>query len=221
MTAGVQAAHMVELDLIPADYRNKRVLMRTLRTAAIVCLVLVCSAGFFSGVLQNSAAGTRSEIQRLDATAMLVNQQRATIANLALRKEALESTALLLKGLTTETALEKLLRTVGDAGSGASVWFLEWRVERLGAVVASSPPGAEDWFVIERPGSARAVPTVRVQMAITGQAGDRSAVSAFVRGLQAEAGIVDVRVQRASRPQNEDLVEFDLLVVADSSSADD
>lgn len=213
-------AYAAEIDLIPADYRKKRALVRTVRTLAIICLALVCMAVILSGLLQNAAAGIRAEMQRLEATASSVNQQRSTIAALALRKEALESKLLLLQGLRRETEVERLLRTVGDAVPGDSIWFLEWRLERVGAIVAAALAGADEWFVVERPSSTHTAPAVRVRMTIAGHARDRAAVSAFVQSLKAEIGIEDVRVQRASRRQKNGLVRFDLLVVADSGSAD-
>lgn len=212
-------AQMAEIDLIPADYRNERALLRTVRMVGIVVLALVCIAATLSGVLRHAAGGIRTEVQRLDATAALVNQQRSIIAGLALRKGALESKMSLLAGLRRGAALEEILRSVGRAAPGDSMWFLEWRFERLGAIVPAAPAGAEAWFVVEPQSSVQAAPAVRVQMTIAGQARDHAAVSAFVSSLLGEPGIEEVRVQRASRERNEGLVEFNLLVVADNGSA--
>lgn len=210
-------AQMAEIDLIPADYRNERALLRTIRTVGIVVLALVCAAAALSGVLRHAAAGVRSEMQRLEATASLVNQQRSAIAGLAQRKAALKAKLSLLRGLRSNGAVAETLLTVGHAVPEASVWLLEWRFQRLGAVVATIPDGASDYFVVgdEDPGTSRAV---RVEMTIVGQAHDHSAVSAFVSGLLGAPGIEDVRVQRASREGGESAVEFELLIAADSRS---
>lgn len=212
-------AGMPEIDLIPADYRNERALSRTVRTVGIAVVALVCVAAALSGGLRNAAAGARAEAQRLDAAAAMANLQRTTIDALALRKGALEAELSLLEGLRRGVALEDLLGTVAGAAPAGSVWFLTWQFERLGAVVAAAPVGAEGFFVIEDSAGAQEAPAVRVQMTIAGQARDHAAVSAFVSGLQAQAGIRDVRVQRASRENIDGVVDFDLLVVADSQRA--
>lgn len=211
-------AQTAEIDLIPADYRNERKLLRTVRTVGIVVLVLACAAAALAGGLRHAAAAVRTEVQRLEATAALVTQQRSTIAALALRKGMLEAKLSLLEGLRRDAGLEEMLSTVGTAAPADSVWFLEWRLERLGAVVAAAPAGAMGHFVVE-PDGGQGAPAVRVQMTIAGQAQDHAAVAAFVSSLLSKPGIEEVRVQRASREHTDNVVEFDLLVVAQSGSA--
>ena len=212
-------ARMPEIDLIPADYRHERALVRVVRNVGIVVLGLVCSAAALSGALRHTVVDTRAEVQRLDAAASMVDLQRTTIAGLAQRKDALQSEVALLQGLRRGAALDELLATVTRAAPAGALWFLSWQFERLGAVVALASTGAENYFVVDAERAAQGPPAVRMQMTIAGQARDHAAVSAFVSSLLEEPGIRDVRVQRASREQSDDLVDFDVLVVADSASA--
>jgi len=183
---------MVEIDLIPADYRAERALLRMLRRAGIVLLALVCAAAALAGGLRHAAAGMRGEVQRLDAIAAGVELQRTSAAALAVRKSALEMELAQLRGLRDGTAITDSLATVDRALAERGLWFLAWRFERVAA-----------------PGEAG----VRVQMSILGQALDHAAVSGFVGSLLEQPDVPEVRILRTSREGQTGEIGFELLVV--------
>lgn len=209
-----ELAHIAEIDLIPADYRSERALMRAIRTAGWAVLALVCLAGVLSGALRHAAAGVRSDVERLDAGAARVEAQRAAVAGLAQRKAALEAKVSLLEGLRRHAALGEILLSVNRAVPERQVWFLEWRYQRIGAVVPVVPAGAESYFVAASATSGQDTGTVRVQMTIVGQARDHAAVAMFVSSLLGEPGIEEVQIRGVSREIGANTVDFEVLVVA-------
>ena len=190
---------MVEIDLIPADYRAERALLRMLRRAGIVLLALVCAAAALAGGLRHAAAGMRGEVQRLDAIAAGVELQRASAAALAVRKSLLEMELAQLRSLRDGTAITDSLTTVDRALAERGLWFLAWRFERVGVAGAGSPPGSDAG--------------VRVQMSILGRALDHAAVSGFVGSLLQQPDVPEVRILRTSREGQTGEIEFELLVV--------
>lgn len=190
---------MVEIDLIPADYRAERALLRMLRRAGIVLLALVCAAAALAGGLRHAAAGMRGEVQRLDAIAAGVELQRASAAALAVRKSLLEMELAQLRSLRDGTAITDSLTTVDRALAERGLWFLAWRFERVGAAGAGSPPGSDAG--------------VRVQMSILGRALDHAAVSGFVGSLLQQPDVPEVRILRTSREGQTGEIDFELLVV--------
>ncbi|CAN5167983.1 hypothetical protein BH24PSE2_BH24PSE2_14590 [soil metagenome] len=210
------AAQLAEIDLIPADYRQQRALLRTVRVAGFVTLALACAAAAAGAGLRHAAAAVRMDVQRLEATASLVTRQRSEIAGLAARRDALQAEFVLLRGLRTDAAFDELLAIVASAVPADRIWLLEWRVERLGAVIAAAPARAAAHFTIDP--EASDVQAVRLQMTIIGEARDHAAVATFADALLVTAGIRDVRIRRASRDGPDSPVKFDLAVEADRGS---
>ncbi|HUO82314.1 MAG TPA: hypothetical protein VM616_05590 [Gammaproteobacteria bacterium] len=198
-------AHTIEIDLIPADYRAERALLRMLRRAGIVLLALVCIAAALAGGLRHAGAGVRDEIQRLDAVAAGVELQRAGVAALVIRKSTLETELAQLRSLRDPTAVTDSLKTVDRALSESGLWFLAWRFERVGPSAAGSSPGGET--------------AARVQMSILGQAHDHAAVSGFVGSLLEQPEVEDVRILKTAGNGDTGVIDFELLVVTAPGNA--
>lgn len=202
-------AQMAEIDLIPADYRSERAMLRQLRRAGIVLLALICVAATLGAGLRHATGVVRDEVMRLGAAAAAVELERSGIAGLTQRKAVLETELLQLRSLRSGTVITDSLQTVDRALSGGGqLWLLEWRFERLGAELPTATQGA-----------AGNPPAARVQMTMIGQARHHAAVSDFVRSLLAQPGVEDVRILRTSRDGDAGEVDFELLAVAGDGGA--
>lgn len=207
-----ELAHIAEIDLIPADYRSERALMRAIRTAGWIVLAVVCTAAALGGTLRHAASEARVEVERLRVAAASVEAQRLAIAGLAQRRSALQAKLSLLEGLRRPAAPGEVLLAVNNAVPGDRVWFLEWRYRRLGAVVPAVPAGAEGYFVTGTEPDGQGA--VRAQVTIVGQARDHASVAGFVRELLGRPSIENVRIQGVSREIGADVVNFEVAITA-------
>jgi len=209
----VAAAH--EIDLIPSDYRHARSVYRTVRGCGLVIGVLVAAAAIAASALRYSTESALAEVAELRQAVAMREQQQAAIDALTQQKQALESEAALRSGLRARAPIDDFMMSIGSAAVGAGVWFRSWRFERLGAVVAAAPPGAEPFFVVEA-GAPDA--GVRSEILIAGSADDASQVSAFVQALAADESLAAVRVQRVSRDAD-GTVAFELVLSSNRAEA--
>jgi Tfp pilus assembly protein PilN len=205
---------MHEIDLIPSDYRQERALLRTVRRCGFVVVALIFTAAIATGALRHGTNAARAEIAKLDAAASAADMERAAIDALTQQKQVLETRIALRSGLRARAPLDNLLTSIGVAAVDAGVWFRSWRFERLGAVVATAPSGAEEYFVVE-PGSNGS--RVRSEIVIAGRAADVAGVSALAQALAADERFGRVQVQRVSRIAAEPGVDFELALAADAS----
>jgi hypothetical protein len=206
---------MHEIDLIPADYRNERTLVRTLTRCGWLIGALLAASIVVAGAFRHAANIVRADIVRLDAVAALAEQQRAAIAALTLQKQALEARLRLENGLRSKASIDELMRIIGGAAVDAGVWFRSWRFERLGLVVPTAPPGAEGLFVVD-PNADGSL--VRSHISITGRAPGVANVSALVDKLAGMPRFKQVQVQRVSRDSVERVVDFELALAVDDRS---
>jgi len=209
------AVAMHEIDLIPADYRNERTLVRTLTRCGWLIGALLAASIVVAGAFRHAANIVRADIVRLDAVAALAEQQRAAIAALTLQKQALEARFRLENGLRSKASIDELMRIIGGAAVDAGVWFRSWRFERLGLVVPTAPPGAEGLFVVD-PNADGSL--VRSHISITGRAPGVANVSALVDKLAGMPRFKQVQVQRVSRDSVERVVDFELALAVDDRS---
>lgn len=215
MSAGVA---MAEIDLIPADYRNRRVVARALRTVGVLVIGLTCACALAAETLRRSAHALRAELRTLQAEAVVLDARRAAIAELEATRAALETEATLLDGLRRDAALDAWLAAVADAAP-AGVWFDSWKSERLGIPARTVPPGAEDYLLADAAAPPLAEARVRLEMTIAGDARDHAAVTSFVAQLGGTPGVREVRLQRASREPGASGVGFELVVIAEDAGA--
>lgn len=212
------AVALAEIDLIPAEYRNRRTVHRALRRIGVLVLALICTGALTAEALRRSASAARAELRTLQAEAVVLDARRAAIAELQRAKAALEADAGLVAGLRRDAALGVWLAAAA-AAAPEGLWFSSWRAERLGVPVAAVPPGGEDYFLADGAAPPLESAGVRLEIMIAGGALDHAAVTAFVAGLTGMRGIRDVRLQRASRAPGTDDIEFELVAVAEQAGA--
>jgi hypothetical protein len=210
----MSVAVMHEIDLIPADYRHELGIKRAVRRVGLAVAAMVAAAAVAAAALSQAASTARAEVAELNAAAASAEVERAAIDVLTRQKQALEAQATLRSGLRARAPLDELMAAIGRAAVDAGVWFRSWRIQRVGQVVPAAPAGAEAHFAVD-PGADGS--RVRSEIVIVGRAADVGRVSALAQMLGADGRFARIQVQRVARDANDDLVDFELAVTAETA----
>lgn len=215
---------MVELDLIPQDYRDKlkqrSMLKQHLIAFAILNVVVLAVGGLFSQMTQRISV----RIQELESQSAVTALQQQQLEELAEEQSEFERRWSLLRGLRAGAAIEDIFRIVDQALVDDDLWFVNWSFRRAGVVVNGETRTIETgYFLIVPPdGQPGETPAWQVEthMTLEGRAVDHQALSTFVRALFEQPDIKDVSVRRTSLTDyaNRRVVSFDLTIILNSDA---
>ena len=207
---------MREIDLIPAEYRQRQRQRRRLVHGVLLASGLIASTAAARIWLDASISRMDAELALLQSEQAETVRQREELETLQGRQAVLTRQLRTLEGLRSGAPAEELFQVVSQALDGDDLWFRRWSFTRAGVtdpdgkaidtgyfVVASNDRGAEeDW-------------RVETHMSIAGQAMDHGALSQFVQRLLGHPEIRDVRIRRSTLAHqgNRSIVDFDLAVV--------
>lgn len=215
---------MSDIDLIPTDYRRGLWLRHKLFIFAVLCggLVALTMVAHFS--LGHFVSIAKADIRVLQAQQQIATQQREDLARRQAKKKNYEHQLVLLKGLRSGAAAEKMFITVDRALRDGEVWFLNWEFKRAGEVVKEAARTVNTGYFIVVPAGEghKKAETWRIDthMSIRGEARDHAALSRFVRRLVDQPEIQDARVIRtAAHTQLETrVVNFEIAVIVNSGA---
>ncbi len=162
------------------------------------------------------------DIGVLQAQQKIATQQREELARRQAKKKNYEHQLVLLKGLRSGAAAEKMFITIDRSLRDGEVWFLSWEFKRAGEVVREVTRTVNTgYFIVVPAGEGRKkAETWRIDthMTIHGEARDHAALSRFVRRLVDQPEIQDARVIRtAARTQSGTrVVSFEMAVIVNS-----
>jgi cell division protein FtsB len=209
---------MTEIDLIPSDYRRRRVMGRWTGRIGRFALGLVALMLASAGLLGYLTQETQARLAELQTQKAVSTQQRAELEALRAEKTKLEQQLRLLNGLRSGTAAKAMFKTVDQALEGDSVWFEKWGFRRAGTPVEHAPEGKNTgYFIVVPSGRREDKPQtwqIETHMSIRGQALDYAAFSGFVSRLIEQAEIQDVRVLKTGLRQagGVNVVDFEIAV---------
>ena len=193
---------MLEIDLIPADYRKRIDQRRAVRRAAIIVGCLVVVVVFAGRLIAAEVTELEARVALLQSNNAISQQQRDQLEVLRTEEASLERQWSLLRGLRAGAAAEDIFTIVDSALSGKDIWFLNWEFRRAGVIVGDADRGVDTGYFIvvpaDEPSGTAPDWQVETHMNIQGQAKDHQALSTFVRALFEQRHIVDVSVQRSS-----------------------
>ncbi len=211
---------MNEIDLFPDDLRQRLLLTRWFKLAAIsiVLLSLVIGGGFI--LLREVNAQVDEEIRQFQNQREISNANRQQLKQLDQQKQDLQQQLNLLGGLRSGASAEQMFVMIDRALPGPEVWLTNWKFRRAGTQVKATPETVSTGYFIVIPAgsSTRQEETWKIEthMNIQGQARDHSAISEFVLNLTRQPEIENVRIvnTRLGQPVNEiKLVDFSLDII--------
>jgi hypothetical protein len=214
---------MDDIDLIPADYRNRIWLQsRAKRLAAGIASMLVITAMAFTA-MQITRTKLDSRISELQKQQEITTQQRDAMTQINADKQALEHKLSLLNSLRGGTAAQEMFTTIDRAMFDGEVWFENWEFRRAGSTVKEKNEVSSNGYFIILPAANDTSDTpgwkIETHMTIKGQAKDHSALSRFVRRLYNQPEIHNIKILNTTTPANRKVVNFNLAVTVNSSGA--
>lgn len=213
---------MSEVDLIPAEYRRYRRLLKDGTRFLVLLGALLLVIGSSRLWLQRMLDDQRDGIERLKAGEMAILDQRRTLEDLRKKEADLSSRLKVLEDLRGGPPAEKVFLLV-DRAMEEKAWFTRWKFLRPGREAESSRQGRNSYFIVVPEGqrkSAGASGEDKTRMEIKGMALSHSALASFVRRLLRENEVEDVRVvDTAPRSYGfGDAVSYEVEVSLSSSS---
>lgn len=211
---------MADIDLIPADYRNRIWLQgRTKLFAAGVASMLVITALVFTA-MQVTTGKLENRIGELQKQQEITTQQRNAMVALNRNKQDLEHQLSLLTSLRSGAAAPQMFTAIDRAMSEGDIWFENWEFRRAGSSVEKQEEISSNGYFIILPASNDARPDtawkIETHMTIKGQAKDHSALSRFVRQLYNQPEIHNIKILNTTTAANKKAVDFNLAVTVNS-----
>jgi cell division protein FtsB len=214
---------MVDIDLIPGDYRIRIWLQgRAKLFAAAIASLLVITAIAYTAMqfTTGKLTGRISELQKQQAISA---QQSDAITRLSENKQSLEHKLALLNSQRSGAAAQEMFATIDRAMSEGDVWFENWEFRRAGTSVEQKEEISSNGYFIILPAGNDATDgpawKIETHMTIKGQAKDHSALSRFVRRLYKQPEIHNIKILNTTTPANLNVVDFNLAVTVNSSGA--
>lgn len=215
---------MADIDLIPADYRNRIWLQgRAKLFAALVASMLVITTLAFT-VMEITTGKLENRIGELQKQQEITTQQRDAMVRLDKNKQDLEYQLSLLTSLRSGAAAPEMFAAIDRAMSDGDVWFEDWEFRRAGSNVVKKEEeiSSNGYFIILPAGNNATTDTawkIETHMTIKGQAKDHSALSRFVRQLYNQPEIHNIKILNTSTAANKKAVDFNLAVTVNSAGA--
>ena len=213
---------MIDIDLIPADYRARLRMHDWARymLITVIFVLLVAVSGYFALDYMNTTLA--AEISELQGEQQITEAQRGVLTNLNEEKTHYANQLSFLTGLRSGTAAREMFQTVDHALDGEEVWFLDWEFRRAGTAVEIQEETSSNGYFIIIPATSgedtNETWKIETHMTIRWHAKDLAALSRFVRKLFNQPEVEDVRILNTSRMADTRVVNFDLAVSVNSQS---
>lgn len=206
---------MNEIDLIPSDYRELLIKLRTLKVFGVIFLILILSTSAAYGALEYVKRGAQAEISKLSKIKEFTSQQREELRVLKLEKKQLEYQWMLLDGLRTAVVAEDLFVVIDNALHGVDVWFSSIKFQRNEIEIEEENTVHAGYFMIVTPSEEDQSLAIGTTMLITGEALNHSTLSSFVNNLIDQPEILDANVIETSsdKSRNSNIVKFNLVII--------
>jgi len=214
---------MAEVDLIPKEFRRAQRLKRGLKACAIAYAVLVVTILTAKLLLGYTLKSEKGKIDALQSKENSILQQRQSYDELQAQRTHLEEYLTILQTLQGGPKAEEMFVVI-DRAINDSVWITNLKFFRAGEKTAakSEKQSAGGYMVLVPKGekSAEEQWTNEVRMEITGQALNHSALAGFVKALQDQKEIAEVKLQNTSeKPYLSDYaISYQISVRVDSSA---
>ena len=210
---------MNEIDLIPDEYRKKRLFSSWLKRAALILglVFTVVISGFF--VLKQSNEKLSENIQHLKAQRAIATENGQQLKLLSEKKNHLLQQLKLLAGLRSGSPAEQMFVTMDNALPGPQVWLTKWHFRRAGNRVEQGPTTVNTGYFIVVPSGQgnqkQEAWKIETWMEVQGQALDHVAMSEFVANLTRQPEIENVRIvsTRLNQSRQTRLVDFNLEII--------
>jgi len=210
---------MAELDLIPADYAQRQILLRRVKRFVAAVASLACLLVLARGMLYLLASAETGEVARLQGQERLWAQSEAKVEEYRKQKLATQRQLIALDELRGRDRLRLFLKAV-DAAHVENVWFDEiryYRRDNLPAGNLDSPPAVARAGIIvvpeknpPTPGTAGKAPDIEQRVGIVGHAINHATLAQFMRRLESQRGIAEVSLLDTSARSYPNAVVIDL-----------
>lgn len=214
---------MNEIDLIPDEYRKKRLFIGWVKLAAIILAVMFTVIFGLAIVLKQSNNRFTLEIEQLKQRQSIAAENGRRLKQFVEQKKGLQQQLKLLAGLRSGSSAEQMFVTLDNALSGPQVWLTQWNFIRAGNRVEEQDATVNTgYFIVVPSGQANSKKEtwkIETRMLIKGQAMDHVAMSEFVANLTRQADIENVRIvnTRLNQVRQIKLVDFSLEVIVAGS----
>ena len=216
---------MADVDLIPADYLNARLVQRRVRQLLIACVCVGVVVGAARLALNLAMSHEKLSLARLEKEGQVSARSKAEADNYRQQKLLAEKQLAELDELRGRDRLRLLLQAI-DAAHSDSVWLDELRFFRLDLVAngkTSSLPGVRsDIIVVPRqnvPVSGAPPPPAGIEqrVEIIGHATNHTRLAEFMRSLSSQPGIAEVRLLDTGLGSyaNSPVINLTLLLLVD------
>lgn len=212
---------MIDIDLIPSDYRRRLARLRLFKIHGwVTAVLLLACAGSWAGLGQ-AQRQLRGEVERLQREKSITEAQRAELERLHAERQRLGEEVRLQAGLTGGVTAQNTFLVVDRSLAEGQVWFDRWVFDRSGKSEPKPAETVETGYLLVIPASegrtASEAWRIDSQMTIEGQARDHAALSGFVSRLleQPEVETAHLLNSTLQRPTAGGQVKFKLLVGID------
>jgi len=210
---------MNEIDLIPDEYRKKRLFVNWLKRAGLILgmVFAVVLSGFV--ILKQSNEKLSGDIQRLKLQRAIATENGQQLKQLSEHKNHLQQQLNLLAGLRGGSSAEQMFVTMDNALPGPQVWLTKWHFRRAGNRVEQDTATVSTGYFIVVPSGKdnqkQEAWKIETWMEVQGQALDHVAMSEFVANLTRQAEIENVRIvsTRLNQSRQTRLVDFSLEII--------
>mgnify|MGYP001574893319 CR=1 FL=1 len=179
---------MADIDLIPAAYLKRRLVQELVTRFLVAAVAVTALVGGARVALNRAIASETDTVARLNKAVEIYAQTEAKADGFRQQRKISEMRLSHLDELRGRDRLKVLLQAI-DAAYSPSIWFDELRFlrrENLPTGTLKPPAGAA--------AAAPSRPAVEQRAEIVGHATDHTRLSEFMRSLNAQPGIADVRL---------------------------
>ncbi len=216
---------MHELDLIPAEYRQRQQIQRNCTIFICIFMVLLAAIAGLKMVLQHQTSELQIQIQSLENGKKTKLDQQQKFNELLAKERLLKKRLEIFNSLHGGPSVQQLLMAVDRVLDG-DVWFNEWSLLRTAEIdMTKTMPSTSNLVIVipEGEGGAGADKSwqLTTRMEINGQAIDHSKLSAFVSRLMKQPEINDVKLLNTSLKTylSTQLVDFKMVVIINNQFA--
>jgi len=210
---------MHELDLIPADYREREHIQRKCTIFISILVTLVAVLAGLKFVLQQQVDTLQMQIQTLENGKKFKLEQQQKFNALLAQERMLNKRLEIFNNLRGGPSAKQLLLAIDRVMDG-DVWFSEWKLLRTGELNVVKTMPSTSGLVIVIPESESSVGLAQTwqlntRMEITGQALDHSKLAAFVGRLMQQPEVQDVKVLNTNLKiyLSSQVVDFNMVVI--------
>lgn len=209
---------MTEIDLIPDEYRRKRLFIRWLKLSGTVLALMLVVVSALTFSLKHANDNFTAEINRLKKQRAIATENGQRLKRLVELKKSLQQQLNLLTGLRSGSSAEQMFVTMDNALSSPQVWLTKWNFHRAGNRVDEMEATVNTgYFIVVPSGQNARKETWRIEttMLVQGQAVDHVAMSEFVANLTRQPDIENVRIvsTRLNQSNRIKLVDFSLEII--------